>query len=195
MKKVINTFLAGLSTVLPVVLTLYILFKTFEFIDGLLGDWIVYFTGISIPGVGFIITVIAVYFTGLFTKEYIGQSILHGVEALFKKIPIIQIIYGGIKDLSALLTKDSKKNFSQVVKVHFPTPDQVSIGLITNESIAIDTDSLVAVFIPTTPNPSNGFLVYMKRSDLTVLDIPFDQAIKMVVSMGSIAPTQIFRKL
>ncbi len=194
MKKVFNTFLAGLSAVLPISITVLILIKSFDLIDGILGNWIIRFTGHSIPGVGFIITISSIYLIGLFAKHYFGQAILKIVETSMAKIPVIQLIYRSVKDLSSLLTKDSKKSFSQVVKVYFPSPSQVSIGLITNDAIHIDGEDYVAVFIPTTPNPSNGFLIYIKREELVLLDTTVEVAVKMVVSMGSVAPENLYSK-
>lgn len=194
MKKIFNTFIAGLTAVLPVYVTLLVLFKSFDLIDGILGNLIVKFFDVSIPGLGFIVTLTGIYFIGILAKHYFGETALNMLENIMAKIPVIQLIYGGVKDLSSLLTKTNKSHFTQVVKIHFPSPSQVSIGLITNESVEIDGEALVAVFIATTPNPTNGFLVYVKRDELVILDTTVEQAVKMVVSMGSIAPKHLFRK-
>jgi uncharacterized membrane protein len=194
MKRIFNTFIAGLTAILPVYVTILILFKSFDIIDGLLGNLIVHFFHISIPGLGFVVTISGIYFIGLFAKHYFGEAVLNMLESIMAKIPVIQIIYGGVKDISSLLTKNDKSNFTQVVKINFPSPAQVSIGLITNESVHIDGETLVAVFIATTPNPTNGFLVYVKREDLVILDVTVEQAIKMAVSMGSITPPRLNRK-
>lgn len=195
MKKIFNTFIAGLTAVLPVYVTILVLFKSFDLIDGLLGNLIVRIFHVSIPGLGFVVTISGIFLIGLFAKHYFGEAVLNMLETVMAKIPVIQMIYGGVKDLSSLLTKNNKSNFTQVVKINFPSPSQVSVGLITNESVHIDGESLVAVFIATTPNPTNGFLVYVKREELVILDATVEQAVKMVVSMGSIAPHRLNRKV
>ncbi len=113
---------------------------------------------------------------------------MNWIDRIIMKIPIVQIIYSGVKDISDILSKKGKDKFTQVVSIRFPTDKTYSVGFITNEDIDIADEHQIAVFIPTTPNPTNGFLVFVDKSDVKYLNISIDKAIKMIVSMGAVAP-------
>lgn len=187
-RKFLNMFLTGITATLPFFLTIYVLYKSFSIVDGILGGPIYRITGHRIPGLGFIITISLICFVGFFTRQYVGQKILIWIESLVLKIPLAQLIYSGAKDISDLLSKKSKERFTQVVSVPFPYPGAVSLGFLTKEHLSLAGKDLQAVFVPTTPNPFNGFLIYMKRSEITPLNISVDTAVKMIVTMGAVSP-------
>ena len=194
MRKILNIFLAGLSALLPASITIFLVYRVFIYIDNIFASLIKYLIGYEILGLGFVMTIILIFSIGVLTRNYLFQSIMKYVESIMMKIPIIQIVYSGVKEISGVFTKGKSNNFTQAVKVHFPTPNQISIGFITNESILLDTEDMIAVFIPTTPNPANGFLIFVSRDDVEFLDISIDSAIKLVVSMGSVAPEMLVKK-
>jgi len=191
MRKYLNIFVAGLSALLPISITVFFLYKVFRYIDSIFASLIRIVFGFEIIGLGFVLTLVFIFTVGILTKNYLFQKIMTYFENIMLKIPIIQVIYSGVKEISGVFTKGKATNFTQAVKIRFPSPDQISIGFITNESIYLDTKEKIAVFIPTTPNPANGFLVLVHRDDVEFLEMSIDKAIKLVVSMGAVAPREV----
>ncbi len=186
-----HLFFTGITSLLPLSITLYLFYRVFIFIDSISANIITRIFGHKIIGLGFIMTVAFIMTVGYFARNFLGQSILHYVDGVVMRIPIVQIIYSGIKDISNILSKKGKEKFSQAVSVKFPNDDTISIGFLTHESIHISTEERIAVFIPTTPNPTNGFLIFVKPDQIEYLDISIDKAIKMIVSMGAVSPSHI----
>jgi uncharacterized membrane protein len=193
-RRLFQFFLTGLTTLLPISITVFILYSTFRFIDNLFAWLIERIFGFSIIGLGFLLTISTITLVGLFAKNYLAVQILAYIEKITLKIPIIQVIYSGIKELSNLFTTKGVKNFSEVVTVQFPNEHCTSIGFVTKDGININDENKVSVFIPTTPNPGNGFLIFVEKDQLTYLDIKIEDAIKSIVSMGSITPENITQK-
>ncbi len=190
-KKYINYFLTGLSAIFPISVTIFVLYKIFIFIDSI-SSWIVIkMFGRNVVGIGFILTLSIITLFGKLTKNYLIETIMHSLEKLAMKIPLVQALYSGLKELTTLFKKGGKRKFSQVVLIKFPNDKVDSIGFITKDTVNIDGNEKVAVFIPTTPNPGNGFLVYADAKDIELLDISIENAIKCIVSMGTISPDKI----
>ncbi len=195
LKKLLNYFLAGLSAIFPISITVYVIYKLFIFIDGLSAWIIVKIFGHDIIGLGFLLTVSIITLFGLLTKNFIMVKILNALERLALKIPIVQALYSGLKELTGLFQKSDKRKFTQVVSLKFPNSEVDSLGFITKKIVRFDDENKVAVFIPTTPNPGNGYLIYTKASNLVPLDISIEEAIKCIVSMGTISPDVINNRL
>lgn len=186
MKKIKKVFLTGIFTLLPLALTLYIIKIVITFFDNISKGFIQNFLGFYIPGSGFFLTVLMIFAVGLFTSHIVGKKLFDFFGNLVSKIPFVNLIYKSIKDVSTSLSKKSTDGFSKVVLVRFPTNDVWSIGFITNDEITIDKDNQVAVFIPTTPNPTNGFLVLVDPDKVKESKLTIDEAVKTIISMGSV---------
>lgn len=184
-----NIFLAGLFSVLPLMITGYILYWLFNKIDPILGKWVnkavgaIFSNDFYIPGLGLVTFLIIIFLLGLFVTDVFGKRIANWFHDSFEKIPIVKPIYSTIRDLLSSVSNKSK-SFSQVVMLEFPIEGTKSIGFITNEHPHYCSDKRVAVFIPTTPNPTNGFLVFVEPEKLEYLDMPIEQGLKLVVAMG-----------
>ncbi|BES65518.1 DUF502 domain-containing protein [Gottschalkiaceae bacterium SANA] len=185
MKKI---FISGLFSLLPIGLTIFLIQIVFHWVDSFGSPVVRQFTDLKIPGLGFLLTLGLIFFAGLFMQVFLGKKLLSLLDSLIERIPLINHLYHGIKGVTDSFSQVPDREFSMVVLVKYPTPEFESIGLITNESVFIGGNKKVAVFIPTTPNPTNGFLVLAKEEDLTPLDIPVDEALKSVISMGSVWP-------
>lgn len=117
------------------------------------------------------------------------------VERTFLKVPIIKSIYSPLKDITDNFSKKGSFNFKKVVFVNFPNDKlSSSLGFITKETIFINNQEKSAIFIPTTPNPTNGFLIYLNKEDYTELNISVEEALKVIVSLGSLSPDVIVGK-
>lgn len=193
-KFIRNTFLKGFFIMLPISLTVWIIAKAIQLGDSFIGTYITKISKLHIPGLGLIIVLIFIFIIGLLVTNIIGKRINIITEALFSKIPLVKSIYKPIKDIVNNFGTDNNDNFKQVVLVKYPNEHTKSIGFVTRKNIGYEDDSFSAVFIPTTPNPTNGFLVYLKPSDMEELDIPVNEALKLVISLGSASPLQFNKK-
>ncbi len=194
-KKLFHYFVTGLSSIFPITITLFVVYKLFMFIDSISSWVIIKAFGHEIIGLGFLLTVSTIILFGMLTKNYIIVKLLEFIEKIAMKIPLVQVLYSGLKELAGLFQTTDKRKFTQAVSLKFPNPDVDSIGFITKKTVLLDNEKKVAVFIPTTPNPGNGFLIYTEASKLTLLDINIEDAIKCIVSMGTISPDIINSRL
>ena len=121
----------------------------------------------------------------VFSSKLIGKSITRKIESLLEKTPILKVIYKPLKNIFSKFSDVSKNNFKQVVMVDFPDSKGKSIGFITNNQIALDGGDKVCVFVPTSPNPTMGFLMLYDRADVTGVDLTVEQGLSMVLSIGS----------
>lgn len=143
--------------------------------------------GVRIPGLGVILTLVVIVLTGVFAANFFGQKLIDWTEALVARIPVVKSIYGSVKQVSDTLLSGNGHAFRKVLLVRYPHPQAWSLAFQTNVPDAVTRvlpDEHVAVFIPTTPSPVNGFYFYVKKSDVVELDIPVDRALKYIVSMG-----------
>jgi len=188
MKKILSVMLAGLGAILPITITLFILYKLFIIIDSVFADTVTQVLGYRVVGIGFLITLAIVFVIGLIAKAYLGQKIINITDRIFYKIPVAQNIYGTIREISDSLLLKEKITFKKPVMVDYPRPGVHAIGFITNERSISKDGTMLPIFIPTTPNPTSGFLLFYKREDIQYLDISVDEAIKIIISVGVIMP-------
>jgi uncharacterized membrane protein len=147
--------------------------------------------GINIPGLGVILTGVVIVVTGLFAANLIGQRLVLFWESLLQRIPVVKSIYGSVKQVSDSLLSGSGMAFRKVLLVRYPHADSWSLAFQTNipDEVVGQLDAEhVAVFIPTTPSPVNGFYFYVRRDAVIELDMSVDAALKAIVSMGVVAP-------
>ena len=146
-----------------------------------------YWLGMHIPGLGVILTLAVVFLTGVLAANIIGQKLVQFWEGVLLRIPVVNSIYKAVKQVSDTLFSGSGQAFRKVLLVRYPHPEAWSLAFQTNVPHEItghfDAEH-VAVFIPTTPSPVNGFYFYVKRSEVVELDMSVDEALKYIISMG-----------
>lgn len=191
MKKLRNWFISGIITIFPIALTFYLIGKVVEVADNMFVPVLKPLTNLSIPGIGFILAVIVIILVGALTSNILGKKVASWVELLFSKIPIIKTIFVPLKQIVSNMSSNTNNAFRQVVLVEFPRDNSYSIGFITSDSVEMPKGDMIPIFVPTTPNPTNGFLIYVKSSEYTPLNIGVDEGIKMVISMGTISPDRV----
>jgi uncharacterized membrane protein len=184
--------ITGLLIWVPLVITLWVLNLLVSTLDQTLQllpqsflteNWL----GVHVPGLGVIMTVAIVLFTGMFTTNMLGQRLVLLWEGVLARIPVVNTIYNSVKQVSDTLFSGSGHAFRKVLLVRYPHPQAWSLAFQTNvpaEIAAQLPDEHVAVFIPTTPSPVNGFYFYLRREDVIEIDMPVDVAFKYIVSMG-----------
>jgi len=191
--------LTGLLVWVPISITLWVLYLTIGTMDQvqdllpkqwrpgtLLGQHIPGL-GQRIPGLGLLLTFAVVLITGLLVRNVFGQKLLELWDGLLRHIPIVNSIYGSVKQVSDTLLSGSGKAFHKVLLVRYPHPDAWSLAFQTTvpgEVSKVLDEEYVGVFVPTAPSPVNGFYFFLPRSDVQELDITVDAAFKVIVSMG-----------
>jgi uncharacterized membrane protein len=185
-RKLKRWFLSGLAVIAPVGVTLFILFKIFEILDGILSKAIVSIFGEKIPGVGLVAIILLILIIGMATSNIFGKRIFGWIQKIISKIPIVKIVYKPIQKIVSAFSNDKSKSFQKVVLVEFPMKGMQNIGFITNDNVSIEGSDKICVFIPTTPNPTNGYLVVMDYEKVVELDISVSEGLNYVISIGSI---------
>lgn len=185
--------LAGLAILFPLFISLYLIYLLFSiserFAGRLINAYLKDTYGFIIPGLGFFIILAVLLVTGLIATRLIGRKLLSFFEAIVMKIPLVANLYPSAKQLSDFLFKNGKqKEFRKVVLVEFPYKGAYSMGFVTNEELELLDEAagtkLVNVFIPLAPSPFSGFLLLVPRDSVKRVDIPFEKAIKYIVSGG-----------
>ncbi len=154
--------------------------------------------GIHIPGWGIILTLLIVSLTGMLVRNVLGQQLLRYWESLLLHIPFVNSIYKGVKQVSDTLLSGKGNSFRKVLLVRYPHPESWSLAFQTNvptEVINKFDEPYVAVFIPTTPSPVNGFYFFIRKTDTIELDMSVDEALRTIVSMGVVANAETAKPL
>ena len=191
-------FFTGLLVTAPVALTLYFVWAIVTFVDNLVKPiipkqfYLEYYLPFSVPGLGLILVTIGLTFIGAVAAGFFGRLIIRIGERIVNKMPVVRTIYSALKQVfETILSRDSM-TFRQVALVEYPRKGIWSLGFVTGTTkgeIQSDTeDEVINVFIPTTPNPTSGFLLFIPRSDIEILDMTVEEGIKMVVSAGILTP-------
>jgi uncharacterized membrane protein len=145
-----------------------------------------------IPGFGVILTIVVLLLTGVFATNVLGLRLLLVGEKVLNRIPIVRSIYSSVKQVSDTLFSDSGQAFRQALLVRFPHADAWTIAFMTGipggEVAAVLEGEYVSVYVPTTPNPTSGYFIMVKKSDVIELDMSVDEALKYVISMGVVTP-------
>jgi uncharacterized membrane protein len=196
-RKFRNYLIGGLLVWIPIMVTFWVL----RFLSGILDQSLLLVPppwrpealfGRYIPGLGIILSLLLLFVTGLLVKNLFGRQLVEAAERLVRRIPVVGTIYGGAKSFSETVLTDTGRSFKQVVMVEFPRKGLYSIGFITAEDLeelqARTEQEVICVFVPTTPNPTTGFLVMVPRSEVTVLDMSVDEAFKTLFSLGVVVP-------
>ena len=194
--KIKNYFLTGVLVTAPVVITFWIVTSLVNVFDRLVTPIIPYYINPNfylprdVPGLGLIVLFIFLVFIGFITANFFGSWVLKKTELIIHKIPLIKVFYKAIKQILETLLKGNSKAFREAVLLEYPRKGVWVIGFTTGKvEGAIKKkikNELINVFVPTTPNPTSGFLLFVPRKDLKHLDVNVDDAIKTIVSAGII---------
>ena len=198
LSKIRGYFLTGIIVTAPVGLTFYVSFLFIGFIDSKVRNVIptkYHYDNLlpfEIPGLGLLIVFVMLTFIGFLTAGLIGRYIIKLGERIIARLPIIRSVYGALKQIFESVLKTSSKSFREVVLIEYPRKGIWAIGFITGDTKGevqqTSKDEFVNVFLPTTPNPTSGFLLFVPRKDLKVLNMNVEEGIKMVISGGIVTP-------
>ncbi len=194
-KRLRAQFMAGILIVVPAAASILILIWVFTTIDNILQPIIRAIAGHDIPGVGFGVTVVLIYIAGVIARNVIGNRILKYGDSLMSRVPLFRGLYLGIRQIIESFSAPKKTGFMQVVLVEFPRKGIRSVGFITNEITDSNEKKLLSVLIPTSPNPTSGFLQIVREEDVVRTRISVEDALKMIVSAGRMTPLEVQAKL
>ncbi len=189
-KHLKKKFITGLMVLIPLIVTVYIVYLVVSFIESFIGPALrniffqVFEREVYITGTAVIIFVVITYLTGLFVSNYFGRTVFSRGERLVKRIPIVKSIYGSVKDMTEAFSSDKIKSFKEVVLIEFPFRGRYAMGLVTNR-VEIKGLQHCSVFVPTTPNPTSGYIILAREDELVFLDMATDDALKYIVSLGT----------
>jgi len=196
LSRIRTYFLTGLLVLAPTVITAYIIWELFVFVDHLLGATLRggYIRPGGVPGLGFLTVLVIITLTGFFANNFLGRQLGSVVEALLLKVPLLRSLYTTLKEIGEAILSDKGNAFQRVVLVQYPRPGIYSIGLVTAAAPrSFDQATgkrLQGVFIPTPPNPTTGPLLYYAEEELISTPLRVEQALKMVVSAGVVLPIE-----
>ena len=147
---------------------------------------------IHIPGLGVILTVVVLLLTGVLAANFVGRAFVGGWESLMERIPIVRSIYSAAKNFAEIVFSDSSQSFKRVLLIEYPRKGLYSLAFQTatelGEVQGRTGEEVVSCFVPTTPNPTSGFIIIVPKKDIMVLDMDVDEALKMIISLGVVIP-------
>ncbi len=198
MKQLRRYFVAGLIVWIPLGVTIFIgrfivlqMDKTLRFVPEqyLPETWL----GFAIPGLGVILTLLLVLITGLLVANFVGRSMVSIWESLLERIPIVRSIYSAAKKFVEIVFSDSGQSFKKVLLIEYPRKGIYSLAFQTATNLGEvqgrTGEPVVCTFVPTTPNPTSGYIIIVPKKDIVELDMEVDEAFKMIVSLGVVIPT------
>jgi uncharacterized membrane protein len=186
--------LAGILVTAPIGITVYLTYIFLRFVDTRMAQIIpdAYFPETYLPGIGLLIAIVAFILIGWLAKNVLGRVLLRTSEYFVHRVPVIRQIYSAIKQVTETIMASRSRAFRDVVLFEYPRRESWSIGFVTNKTEGeiqrLSGEDMVNIFVPTTPNPTSGYLLFVPAKDIYHLDMSVEEAIKLVVSAGIIVP-------
>ncbi len=195
-----SSFLTGIVVIAPVGMTIWLIWTLIGWVDGVVLPLVPnrfqpeQYVGINLRGVGVLFFLFFTIFIGWIAKGIIGRSFIGFAESLVDRMPIVRSIYSGVKQIAETVFAQTERNFEKACLVEYPRKGIWAVGFISTEAKgevdkrAQTTGKLLGVFVPTTPNPTSGFLLFFPKDDIIELDMSIEDAAKLVISAGLVYP-------
>lgn len=188
----------GLLILAPAALTVFVLVQLFQWMDGIFAPLVdgilaaIFERPVHVPGMGLLLTFLVVLLLGWLSTRVAGRRLLRWMEGLIRKVPVAKSIYGATKGILEAVSQDQAEAFKRVVLVEYPKANLFAIGFVTAGSrwgaVHERLSDLLLVFVPTTPNPTSGFLLLVPRQEAIELPITVEEGVRMVISGGILQP-------
>jgi len=197
--RVKNYFFTGVIVAAPVAITVYMSYHLVLWINEVtkrlipqhwkIGDFVPY----AVPGLGLVLLLLLLLFIGMLTTGYIGKFFVRLGEKIIRKMPIISSIYSLLKQIFETFLSQKSRSFNEVVLVEYPRKGLWSIAFVSNSETGGEIDAragqkTLSIFVPTTPNPTSGFLIFVPEKDVIKLDMSVEDGVKYVISCGIVTP-------
>ncbi len=194
-----GNFLTGLVVVAPTLLTIYLIWTVITFVDDQIVPWVpgIYnpstYLGVNIPGFGVVVFILFTAIVGYFTKNLFGRQIVLMAERWVDRMPIVRSIYNALKQIVETALSQSSTSFKHACLVEYPRRGLWAIAFVSTETRGeilerVPDEGMMSVFLPTTPNPTSGFLLFVPKQDVVLLDMTVEEAAKLVISAGLVSP-------
>jgi uncharacterized membrane protein len=195
LKRIRQWFLGGLVVTLPTVITIWVLWKLFTSLDTMLQPLVERFLGFQIPGLGFITVIIIITLAGFLAGNFIGRLFMKSLELVAARLPLGGRIYLAVKQILDVLVSDSTETFRSVVTFEYPRPGIWALGFLSRETppelLGPDGPETYNVFLPTSPNPTSGYLLIIARSEIHHTNLTVEEALKIILSGGAYMPSDL----
>ncbi len=201
MRKLRTYFITGLLVITPIILTIFSIKWLFNLIDGILGGFVsiilVKVFGFEeftepIVGLGFIAILFLILFTGMLARNYFGGKLIKLGEWIVKSIPLVNKVYNAFKQISGVFISEKRDVFTKAVLIEYPRKGLYSIVFMTRDAGGEIKDKLenemISVFLPSTPNPTTGFLLFVPKDEIIELDMTIEDSMKLIISGGAVLP-------
>lgn len=195
-----NRFFTGVIVAIPIVATLlavsWVVTKIDENVFRIVPNSLnpETYLGFAIPGLGLIISVILLFLLGVLASNFIGKSVLKSGERLLDRVPVVSPVYNSLKQIVETVAAQKDRAFRDVCLIEYPKKDVWAIGFVTadlsGQPAAVLGEDMVCVFVPTTPNPTSGFLLFVKKDSIQILDMTPEEGAKMIISGGMVSSSQ-----
>jgi uncharacterized membrane protein len=184
-------FITGLFVLIPLLVTAYVILLVVSAFDsvvepfvrrlslGLLGR------EMYVPGAGMVLFVVIAYLTGVLTSNYVGKRVVGAGERALRRIPFVKGIYSSVKDMTEAFSSEKKRSFQEVVLTEFPFPGRYAVGFVVNRVRMEGKGLFCSVFVPTTPNPTSGYLILVPEEEVMPTGMTVDEALRYIVSIGT----------
>ncbi|MBM2320783.1 MULTISPECIES: DUF502 domain-containing protein [Marivita] len=195
-----SSFLTGIVVIAPVALTIWLIWTIMGWIDGFVLPLVPgrfnpeQYIGINLRGVGVIFFLVFTIAVGWVAKGLIGRSLIRFAESFVERMPVVRSIYSGVKQIAETIFAQSERNFEKACLIQYPRKGIWAIGFISTDARgevsnkAETMGKLISVFVPTTPNPTSGFLLFFPEEDVVELEMSIEDAAKLVISAGLVYP-------
>lgn len=199
MKRIRRYMIAGILVWLPLGVTIFMLRLLMGVADKTLllipqqyrpEEWI----GFTIPGLwGIVLTVLVLLMTGVFAANFVGRGMVNLWESILERIPVVRSVYSAAKNFTEVVFSDSSQSFKKVLLIEYPRKGVYSLAFQTSTDLgeiqSRTGEDVICTFVPTTPNPTSGFIIILPRKDVIELDMEVDEGLKMIISLGIVVPT------
>ncbi len=188
LKTVRGKIVTGLVTLAPVAATVWVLQFLFNFFDGMAAPLVDRIIGFHIPGLGLIVSFIAIFFLGILVTNLLGRKLIQLGESMLQRIPIAKSVYGTVKQITQVLGGSSSKAFKRTVLIEYPRKGIWSLAFVTGKSVDQNDIPYIHVFLPTTPNPTSGYMLIVPEAHSIDAQMTVEQGMKTIISGGMLAP-------
>ncbi len=201
MTRLRNYFLTGLIVCAPLAITAYLVWSFIHWVDSWVKPYIPLgyspdnYLPFAVPGFGLLVALLGITLIGFLTANFVGRTIVRYGEKVLNRTPLVRGIYKTLKQLFETVLSNKSETFNKVALVEYPRKDMWSLVFMggakqseINHVLDRPGDPLVGVFMPCTPNPTTGFLMYVRRSEIVMLDMTIEDGAKLIVSAGLVAP-------
>lgn len=191
-------FIAGVLVTAPITITIWLTMAIINFVDSrvsaLFPTQYSEYT-FSVPGLGLVIVLLFLLLVGMLTTNFLGRYFVNLGEAILDRLPVVRTLYSATKQIVETVFSSQSQAFREVVMIEYPRKDIWSLGFLTGttkgEVQELTDDEVVNVFLPTTPNPTSGFLLFVPRKDVRILEMAVEDGIKLIVSAGIVTPEKL----